>query len=650
MPFFRQFKSQPRWRGIAIAALLTVSCVTNAYVIPRQIKPSQLLQSYDYVIVGGGTAGLTVADRLTEDPETTVLVLEAGDWGNMADNLLVRTSDRTGSFTDLLWPGLQSVPQPNLNGRPGNVFIAKQVGGGASVNAMVNMRGSAEDYDRWATLFGYEAQQGTADWSWNGILPFFKKGLHFTEPPLELTDNFDSVKYNASYWGDSSEIYAGWPRFYYPGVTPLLEAFKEIDGVEFPSDSGAGQAGVFWFPTLMDPRTVTRSYAGTGHYLNVNATRPNYHLLINTQARRLVVNDELLATGVEFPLGNNTLFTVNSKKEVILSAGTIHTPHLLQLSGIGPKKILEAGGIDVRVDLPGVGQNFHDHPNLSGMNITLSNLASIHPNPRDLVDGNDFKNWAEEVWAANKTGLLKFNNSHDIGPYSIALTNLAGWLPFTVVSDKADELATKLEQQDFASLLSADADATVVAGFEAQMKILASQMRSKNTAFTRFQLIADHGAQGPVAMQSFSRGTININTTDPWNTEPVIDYRALTNPLEVDFFVESIKFLRRYNFETSLASEFGPVEYVPGPDVISDEDLKAYIASAMSPTDYHPVGTASMLPLKLGGVVDQTLRVYGVKNLRIVDASVMPMVPGANTCQPTYALAEKAAEIIKQGI
>ncbi|WDK23486.1 GMC oxidoreductase [Colletotrichum graminicola] len=245
---------------------------------------------------------------------------------------------------------------------------------------------------------------------------------------------------------------------------------------------------------------------------------------------------------------------------------------------------------------------------------------------------------------------LTLDNSHHIGPYSIALTNLAGWLPFTVVSDKADELATKLEQQDFASLLPADAAATVVAGFEAQMKMLAAQMRSKDTAFTRFQLIADHGAQGSVAMQSFSRGTININTTDPLNTEPVIDYRSLTNPLEADFFVESIRFLRRYNFETSLASEFAPVEYVPGPDVVSDEDLKAYIARAMSPTDYHPVGTASMLPLKLGGIVDQTLRVYGVKNLRVVDASVMPMVPSANTCQPTYALAEKAAEIIKQGI
>ncbi|KAK1458654.1 GMC oxidoreductase [Colletotrichum cuscutae] len=621
MPFFHQPK--PRWLTIASAVLLGASCVADAYVIPRQINSSQLLNSYDYVIVGGGTAGLTVADRLDRGPWDQSL-------GSRGCRLGQHVREPQGFLPHSDWsfhrPPLAWTPvctPARSDGRTGNVFIAKQVGGGASVNAMMNIRGSAEDYDRWASLFGSEAQQGTADWSWDGILPYFKKGLHFTEPPPELTDNFDSVKFDASYWGDSSEIYAGWPRFYYPGVKPLVEAFKEIDGVEFPADSGAGKPGVFWFSTLMDPRTVTRSYAGTGHYLNVNATRPNYHLLLNTQARKLILDDQLSVTGVEFPSGNKSFVTVTAKKEVLLAAGAIHTPQLLQLSGIGPKSLLEAGGIDVLVDLPGVGQNFQDHSSLSTMNITLSKLTEIHPNPNDLVEGNDFKTWADEVWAANKTG-----------PYSIALTNLAGWLPFTAVSDRAEELATKLEQQDHASLLPTDAASTVVAGFEAQMKILAAQMRSKDTAFTRMQLIADHGSQGPVAMQSFSRGTININTTDPWNTEPVIDYRALSNPLEADFFVESIKFLRRYNFNTSMATQFDP----------------AYIAGAMSPTDYHPVGTASMMPLNLGGVVDQTLRVYGVKNLRVVDASVMPMVPSANTCQPTYALAEKAAEIIKQGV
>lgn len=181
MSLFRQSKAQPRWTGITFSALLAASSITNAFVIPRQIQPSQLLKSYDYVIVGGGTAGLTVADRLTEDPDTNVLVLEAGGWGDMDFNLYINFATRVGDASATYWPGLQSVPQPGLNGKPGQVLIARQVGGGSSVNAMINMRGSAEDYDRWQTLFGSEAQEGTADWSWDGILPYFKKvGMSFT--------------------------------------------------------------------------------------------------------------------------------------------------------------------------------------------------------------------------------------------------------------------------------------------------------------------------------------------------------------------------------------------------------------------------------------------------------------------------------------
>jgi choline dehydrogenase len=198
-----------------------------------------------------------------------------------------------------------------------------------------------------------------------------------------------------------------------------------------------------------------------------------------------------------------------------------------------------------------------------------------------------------------------------------------------------------LEEQDFASLLPTNTDPTVVAGYEAQMKTLAAQMRSSNTTFVRVQLMAESGAQGPVLMQPLSRGTINIDTTDPWNAAPVVDYRALSNPVENDLFIEFIKFIRRYNFDTSLASTFSPKEFVPGSNVTSDDDLKAFISSALDPTDFHPVGTCSMMPRELGGVVDQELRVYGVKNLRVVDGSIIPMLPSANTCQPIYAIAEK---------
>jgi choline dehydrogenase len=200
------------------------------------------------------------------------------------------------------------------------------------------------------------------------ILP--KQGLQFAPPPPELTSQFDSIKYDPSYWGGASDIFAGWPKFYWPGVTPLLEAFREIEGVDFPPDSGAGQPGVYWFPSFVDPRTQSRSYAQTGHYSNVNTTRPNYHLLINTQVRKILVSDDLTASGVEFPLADSTLVTVTADKEVILSAGAVHSPQLLQLSGIGPKPLLNAGGIKVLVDLPGVGQNFQDHSSLTALNIT----------------------------------------------------------------------------------------------------------------------------------------------------------------------------------------------------------------------------------------------------------------------------------------
>lgn len=169
---------QSDWAGITSAAFLAASSVANAHhvVIPRQIRASQLLPSYDYVVVGGGAAGLTVADRLTEDADTSVLVLEAGPWGNPDDVLWVNqlTSNTTAANASM-WPGIESTPQAGLGGRTAAVSIAKQVGGGSSINAMMNMRGSAEDYNRWAELFGSDAQGGTADWSWDGILPYFKK-------------------------------------------------------------------------------------------------------------------------------------------------------------------------------------------------------------------------------------------------------------------------------------------------------------------------------------------------------------------------------------------------------------------------------------------------------------------------------------------
>ncbi|RYO86799.1 hypothetical protein DL766_000161 [Monosporascus sp. MC13-8B] len=493
--------------SVTTLAILAVTFIEPCVVaIPTSALYARFLNdsihlrpSYDYVIVGGGTAGLTVADRLTEDGKHTVLVIENGP------------------------------------------LVAKSV----------------------------------------------------------------NMTYDEQFWGKESKVYAGWPSFQYPGLVPQIEAFRDMPGVEFPSDSGAGRAGVYWFPTFMDPKTVQRSYARTGHYENLN--RSNYDLITESKVKNIAL-DEGAATGVVFQrtkLNVTTDFTIKADREVILAAGAIHSPQILQLSGIGPKKILDSAGIDTVVDMPGVGQNFQDHPVLSAR-ITR--------------------------------------------PYSIAAGNVAAWLGMPAISpDRHEDIAAKLDAQDHAAQLPPDTDPTVIAGYEAQMKALAAAIRSPNTAFYSMSLSGSSvPGSGSVLLHSLSRGSVNVNTTDPYDAEPIVDYRALSNPVDTDILVEFIKFARRYHFNTSLAA-YGPRETAPGPGVVEDDDIADYVRTTASPTLYHPSGTCAMLPKELGGVVDESLRVYGVGRLRVVDASIIPTLPGGNTCQTVYAIAEKAADIIKAG-
>ncbi|KAK7949203.1 alcohol dehydrogenase [Apiospora aurea] len=611
-------RSSLLWTLAAASSVLGFAIPPSAHQA-RQIRDAaQLLPAYDYVIVGGGTSGLTVADRLTEDPDVTVLVLEAGALAPDADVLPI-TDGGTRRQPRYFFP---SAPQENLGGRSIDVWLGKMVGGSSGVNAMMTLRGSKEDYDRWGQLFADNAQ----DWSWDGMLPYFKK----------LAKRFN-ISTDTSYWGEHSPIQASFPSFQYPGLDPLVSAFQELPGVEMIVDSGAGRAGVYWYPTFMDPVKVERSFALNAHYSN-HRDRPNYHLMAETAVRRVLLDKGTAAAGVEFytKAGNGSaVATVKAAKEILMAAGAVHTPKLLQLSGIGPRKVLEAAGLETLVDLPGVGENFQDHSNVGAL-IALEGLKQIHPNANDLTADPAFAKWADDLWAANRTG-----------PHSIAYGNIAGWLPLTAIAPaRFSDLAAELEAQDHSAYLAADVDATVAKGYAAQMQGLARAMRSPDTVFARYRVDPTTGASEPILNQPFSRGHVRVNAQDPFGADPVVDYRSLSNPVERAVVVEMVKWYRRFHFETSLKA-LGPNETAPGAEVVTDEQIAAWIPTALTPSDYHPAGTAALMPRELGGVVDQTLRVYGVKNLRVVDASIMPSLPGGNTCQPTYAIAEKAADIIK---
>ncbi|KAF3061338.1 Versicolorin B synthase [Daldinia childiae] len=587
-----------------------------------QVKPS-----YDYVIVGAGTAGLTVADRLTADGKTTVLVVENG---KVVDSPRI---NQVFSGTAAMGPTwsyqINSVPQVNLQNRSTAVIAGNLVGGSSAINAMMTVRGTSEDYDRWGSFFS-----NNSTWSWDGLLPYLKKGLTFVPPDPAVTKSVN-LTFDTSFWGNSSNVYVGWPFFQWPGLTTQIEAFRDIPGVEFPPDSGAGKAGVYWFPTFMDPKKVQRSYARTGHYDGINRT--NYDVVTQSHVTKVLL-EEGTATGVIFRQknGNATTFTtVKANREVILSAGAIHSPQLLQRSGIGPRKLLESAGLNMTVDLPGVGQNFQDHPMLL-MSIVLRNFTT-HPSPLDMFGGNkNFTDWAQELWRANKTG-----------PYSMGIGNAAAWLGMPVISpERFESIASKLENQDHAAQLPPDTDPTVVAGYSAQMKKMAASIRSSNTAFYNHVLTGAGSSGTLVDLHPLSRGTVNINTADPFNTEPIVDYRALTNPVDLDIMIEMLRFTKRYFFETRL-KELSPRQVQP-PDYVNEpEDLAGFLAQNLSPSEFHPSGTCAMMPRELGGVVDESLKVYGVKNLRVVDASIMPTLPGANTCQSVYAIAEKAVDLIK---
>ncbi|KAI0521645.1 hypothetical protein F5B22DRAFT_634539 [Xylaria bambusicola] len=587
---------------------------------------STLQSSYDYVIVGAGTSGLTVADRLSEDGTSTVLVIENG---KVVDSTRISQVYSGVAAVGPTWSYLiNSVRQPNLNNRSATVTIGKLVGGSSAINAMMTIRATSDDYDRWGSFFG----KGSS-WSWDGLLPYFKKAVAFS-PPLDEVAKSVNITWDASYWGNTSTVHTSWPRFQYPAVETHFEAFRDIPGVEFPPDSGSGKAGVYWFPTFMDPEKVERSYARTAHFDSLNRT--NLDVITDSKVTRILLEDGR-ATGVFFEQktanGTDTvLFKV--KKEVIVAAGAIHSPQLLQQSGIGPRTLLESAGIDTIVDLPGVGQNFQDHP-MVFTSIAMQNF-SVHPNPTDMYLNRNFSTWAQEVWRTNKTG-----------PYSLGVGNAAAWLGMPVIApDTFESIASKLEELDYAPLLPSDTHPTVLEGYKAQMKSMASAIRSPNTAFYNHVLTGGATSGTIVDLHPLSRGTVNINVKDPFNSEPIVDYRALTNPIDLDIMLEIIRFTKRYYFETRLR-KFGPLQIQPPASVTEPEDLKKFLRQNVNPSYFHPVGTCAMMPRELGGVVDEELKVYGVEGLRVVDASVEPVLVGANTCQTTYAVAEKAADLIK---
>jgi choline dehydrogenase-like flavoprotein len=413
-------------------------------------------------------------------------------------------------------------------------------------------------------------------------------------------------------------------------------------GINTPQDcAGGDKEGICWVPTSQHPVTARRSHAGLGHYADV-LPRSNYDLLVQHQVVRVVYPNGPNAGPplVEArSLADGHLFNVTVDGEVIISAGALHTPTVLQRSGIGAASFLATAGIPLTLDLPGVGANLQDH---SGPPVSWNYTQpyNFYPLPVEMTANATFK----------ADAIAGFDETPARGPYTLAGGNSAIYvsLPHMTPDYAAitDQIRAMVADGSAASYLPADVRTipAMVAGYNAQLLVIANlldnpQSPSLETPWATGQA---PGTAWSFLLHPLSRGTVRLDLANPLE-KPILDYRAGTNPVDAVVQLAQVRYLRGL-LDTPTMQARGAAEIAPGP-AIADDDvaLDQYVRTKSTLSFMHPCCTAAMLPKSRGGVVGPSLKVHGAKGLRVVDMSVMPLVPAAHLSATAYAVGEKVS-------
>lgn len=519
---------------------------------------------------------------------------------------------------------LTSAPQANLNNSRFPVSVAAVVGGGSVVNGMEYDRGAAADYDAWEQL-------GNRGWGFRDLLPYFRKSTSFTPPSRETTDAF-GVTWDRSAYGNGP-VQTTISNFQYPDLNTLWAAWKAT-GVPTPREHANGNAvGAFWTPATLDARLAIRSHAKNAYYDPVSS-RKNLRLLTGQTVIRVLINDNLRAKGVKMvSRADNSTSTAYARKEVIMAAGAIYTPQILQLSGIGPAAVLKAAGVKVKRNMPSVGAHFQDHP-VAFLSYNLTGTS--FPNPSTILINATYNATVFAEYTQRRTG-----------PYAAARGNSAAFLSLPQLTPAFRSIVRRLRGQDARSFLPAVyADGALLRGYERQRAILLDHYGSDKAAVSEYPF--NGGGRATAALQKpVSRGTVTLDPAAPRGA-PVVQYNALQNPVDADVIVAMVRYSREFWARRELA-KFAPKEAaLTAADDTNEEIIRGLVAkNLLSPTFAHPAGTCSMMPERLGGCLDEGLRVYGVRGLSVVDASMMPLIPAAHLQATMYAVAEKAADLIK---
>nr|CAI5848697.1 unnamed protein product [Callosobruchus analis] len=553
---------------------------------PEDIPEDRMLKQYDFIVVGSGTAGCVVANRLSENPEWTVLLIEAGRTENYIMDVPIMANFL--QFTESNW-AYKTEPSDRfcvgMDGQQCNWPRGKVVGGSSVLNYMIYTRGNRRDYDNWAKM-------GNTGWSFEEVLPYFRKIENFSIPEYQ----------NSRYHSTNGYLQVG----YAPHQTPIAEAIVNSSiqaGLPYVDYNGPTQTGVSRLQvTLRDGVRDSASRA----YLHPIRDRPNLHMKKYSMVKKILIDPSTkVAYGVEF-VRNNKVYRVMAKKEVILSAGAINSPQLLMLSGVGPQKHLKSVGIPVLSNLK-VGYNLMDHIAVGGLTFIINKPFSLR---------------TEKI--INKENLDMYFNHHR-GPLSIPDPD--GYPDMELLYQGGSLVSEPTLKKDFG----------ILDGIYDKVYKMVEDAET-------FMVL-------PMLMRPKSKGKLLLRDSN-YKSKPKIFPNYFAYKEDMETMLKGINLALNISAQPALQALGAKLHSKPIPQCSNHTfGTDAYfecMARYFTFTIYHQSGTCKMGPkADKKAVVDPRLRVYGIQRLRVIDASIIPEIPAAHTNAPVYMIAEKGSDMIK---